>query len=143
MTFALFLILISLFLVQFRRRRNIYIYSPPTIAAFIIFFVKFYILLKDLKYAPSYLNPFSLVILSGGIPLGIFVTIFASKQMSFVFMGLTTKQYESINREMISDLEKGDYRYSLRNKIPLKEKIINLVKFLKKRITKSIINIDK
>jgi hypothetical protein len=136
---AIFLLLFLFSFLMSFRRRNIFVISPPAITAGILFLYKFYSLLSEIKETPFHLNPLSIFILCAGIPLEIFVTIFAFKQMRLVFMGLTTKQYESVSKEAILEFERFDKNYRINKNLPFKEKLSNLISFLKRPNSESLI----
>jgi hypothetical protein len=138
MASIIFLIILFSFLMSFRRR-NTFVISPPAVTAGILFLYKFYSLLVEIKEAPFYLNPFSVFIICGGVPLEIFVTIFAIRQMRLVFLGLTTKQFESISKEAIIEFERFDSKYKINKNMPFKEKFSNLISFLKRPNSESLI----
>ncbi len=82
------------------------------------------------KSIPIHVNPFSIPLLCGVIPLGIFVGLFFVKQTKLVSRGLTTKQQVSIDRNgnnYNTNLTKG-------------EGLENIIKFLLKPIPDSLIN---
>ncbi len=81
---------------------------------------------------PIYVNPFSIIVLCGSVPLGIFVGVFFIKQLKLVTRGLTTKQLESITREMIENVNKRNMnsKFIVNNEISLKDKLRNLINFL-------------
>jgi hypothetical protein len=80
---------------------------------------------------PTYINPLSLVVLAGSIPLGVFVTIFAFKQTGLISQGITTKQQKSI---MLT----GGYQ---NQQISCKDKLFNIYAFLTRSKPDSLINI--
>ena len=140
LTMVLFVLLV--FLTSFLlscRRRNVFLIGPSAGIAGFIFIYKFYSLLSDVNNPPGYLNPFSLIILCATIPLGVFVTLFALKQLRLVFMGLTTKQYDAISKEAIMELERIDNRYKINKNMSIREKISNLINFLKRGYSDSLI----
>jgi hypothetical protein len=79
---------------------------------------------------PIYITPFSLLVLTASIPLGIFVGIFAVKQTGLIAHGITTKQLKSI---MIT---KGYQQQS-----SFKVKLCNIFDFLMKRKPDSLVDI--
>ena len=85
----------------------------------------------------TFVNPFSLIVIIGAIPLMIFVGTFAYKQTGLVARRLTIKQYESITREMFSG-KKVEEGYRIKRKMPLREKMSNIWIFIKKSTPTSL-----
>jgi hypothetical protein len=125
------------------RCRNHFLTIIPGAITIISFVTLFYITLYNLNLEkfPNYLNPFSFIILCGSIPLAIFVTVFCQKQLALVSRGLTTKQYESINREAILDMVKFESNYQLNRNIGFSVRTKNLYKFFCNNISKSLIQL--
>lgn len=90
---------------------------------------------------PEYFNPMSSVVLTGSLPLGIFVGAFAKKQLKLVSRKLTTKQFDSISKELIMDNNPiMRQKFNLRGQLSLSEKIANIYQFLKKEQSPSLIS---
>jgi hypothetical protein len=124
--------------------RNYWFIIPPAVIGLGLFTAFFYMSLeKGYKY-PIYYNPISLLILISSTPLTIFVLSFAIKQTNLVTRLLTTKQYESITKEIIhaeGNIKKQvlSTTYNLRGKLSIKDKLYNLLNFIKKKNPKCLI----
>lgn len=119
--------LFSTFLIS-NRICNIYFTLPPAAMSLAYFDYLFY-LTKNQEGVinATEINPMSILIMCGCLPLNIFVFVFFMKQIKLVSKGLTTKQFESISREMA----KLNPNYT-QNTLHFKERIINILLFLKK-----------
>ncbi len=115
----------------------------PLIFSLLLYAFSFYLVKLDMNNIgkDNLLNPFSLLVLSGSIPLGLFVGSFAKRQIKLVIRGLTTKQYESISKEIVLDGNKklAD-QFELNKKLSFKEMMMNIYKFLTKKQCDSIIS---
>jgi hypothetical protein len=83
------------------------------------------------KDIPFYINPFSIIVLCGTIPLSLFVGVFFLKQLILVSKGINTKQQKSIKESNCH------HNYE---KLPLSQRIINIYKFLRRSQSESLIN---
>lgn len=107
----------------------------PCLIGFAIYIVLFYVELKiDDKLL---INPISIAILCASIPLGVFVGVFFVKQLNLVSRSLTYKQLNTILKESRTIKSKGNENFNLiqskaRGRITLKEKVNNILNFLKK-----------
>jgi hypothetical protein len=81
------------------------------------------------KSIPIFINPFSIPMLCGVIPLGIFVGLFFVKQTKLVSRGITAKQQVSIVRS-------GNNFKTISSK---SEGFNNIIKFLLKQQPESLI----
>lgn len=128
--------------------RNIKFILAPGIISISIYTYIFYNVKLKLKNLPNdnlYLNPFALIVLCGSVPLGIFVGIFAFRQIKLVSRGLTSKQYNSISKEIILDKKKSklkseNFRYGFNKELNFREKIHNIYMFLIKKKSLSLIS---
>ena len=124
------------------RCKNMYITIPPISIGIIIFIIIYYISIseKSIKNYPIYLNPLSFIVISGTIPLGLFVGSFAAKQSNLISQGLTAKQYECISREVMTDKDKRlTSSYRLKQNLKCYVKLKNIIKFLFKKTEGSLI----
>lgn len=107
----------------------------PCLIGFAIYIVLFYV---ELKIEDKLLvNPISIAVLCAAIPLGVFVGVFFVKQLNLVSRSLTYKQLNTILKESRTIKSKGNENFNLiqskaRGKTTLKEKINNILNFLKK-----------
>jgi hypothetical protein len=129
------------FLFLWCRCRNQFLTTTPAAVSIISFITLFYITLSNLhiEKVPDYLNPFSFIILCASIPLGIFVGVFCHKQLSLVSRGLTTKQYESIHKEVIFQNEKFDPKFNLNRPLGFFTRLKNIFKFFCNKNSESLI----
>ena len=114
----------------------------PCIIGYGIFVFLFYKYKPTDHEFPEYFNPFSIISLIGSISLGIFVCSTFVIQLNIVMSGYTTKQTYSINKEYLQRQEENkeqiDDEY-IRAKT-FKEKLNNLIYFLKRVKPESLIN---
>ena len=143
MTISLSSLFIS-FLFLWCRCRKFYLILTP-FCGFLSSFIFTFYLTKDnlslIQFQNRYSNPISALILSGSIPLSIFVAVNAKKQINLITRGLTTKQYESISKELILEGNKElTVKFNVYNKLKFSEKFKNIYKFFKKKQIASLIN---
>lgn len=117
---------------------------PPGVIGIIFFCISFYLSIDNTKTYPSYVNPISLITIAGTVPLGIFVGSFAVRQTALIARGLTTKQYESITRQIVINSHNENRNmlshFSLNNNLTFLEKLHNIWRFIRKSTTPSLIS---
>ena len=119
---------------------NIYVLFGPSGLGLILFIFIFY------KNRPNdyefFRNPFNIIITVSCIQLGAFVIINLIKQTKSIGSGLTIKQNNSIQKEILHNSlnnKKTEFDKNLLAKKSKKEQFNNIIKFLKKKIEKSLI----
>lgn len=120
-------------------------YTIPTgVIGLIGYIVLFYYSFNEQNITyPSFINPFSIVILGGSIPFGVFVSAFAFRQTNIFSKGYTTKQMESITKNILNnDNRNKNTPYTLKFNITIKERFYNMLAFLKLPKPKSLIQIN-
>ena len=107
---------------------------------FILFTIIFY------KYKPddyeSYRNPFCILVIVASCYFGVFVTGHFVKQTKTISSGLTIKQNNSIQKEIVDNsLNKNNIKFDkdYLSKKSMNERFDNIKKFLTKKIDKSLI----
>ena len=107
---------------------------------FILFTIIFY------KYKPedyeSYRNPFCILVIVASCYFGVFVTGHFVKQTKTISSGLTIKQNNSIQKEIVDNsLNKNNIKFDkdYLSKKSINERFYNIKKFLTKKIDKSLI----
>ena len=107
---------------------------------FIMFTIIFY------KYKPddyeSYRNPFCILVIIASCYFGVFVTAHFIRQTKTISSGLTIKQNNSIQKEIVENsLYKNNIKFDkdYLSKKTIKERFNNIMKFLTKKIDKSLI----
>ena len=139
---ALILFLLSLILFWLQIFPPCYI-TPLLIISNGLIIILFYLTTEKInKSFPDYYNPFSILILTGSIPLTTFVSIFNFKQLGLISKGLNTKQYESIIKESVNNKNVLAKEYIIKRNLSLCSKIKNIAVFISKNQMDSLVTID-
>ena len=98
------------------------------------------------KEHPSYFNPFTLISLFGSVSFTIFVSSVFVVQYLKISKKLTVKQESSIREEYIERRSKGEeinisVKYFV--KLSIRERIKNVIEFLRKPIPDSLIDLNR
>ena len=122
--------------------RDLFCLIIPLLIGLCIFIRMWYKYLYILNKLPGYYNPFILIVFISAISLCLFATSAFLGQTIYICSGYTLKQNRSIRNEIIELSYKHSHseikREYTRNKT-LKEKIKNMISFLKSDIGKSLI----
>ena len=119
---------------------NIYILFGPSGIGYILFCFLFY---KNIpNNYESFRNPFGVAVLSASTNFGTFVIINFIKQTRSIGSGLTLKQNNSIQNEILNNSfnnKKVEFDKDYLSKKNIKEQFNNIIKFLTRKIDKSLI----
>ena len=119
---------------------NFYVLFGPSGLGILLFIILFYLYKPD-DYE-FFRNPISLVVCISSVQFGIFVIITFIKQTRNIGTGFTIKQNHSIQKEIIDNTLKNkniEFDKNITSQKTKKEQFKNIIKFLTKKIDKSLI----